>query len=557
MKSNPKAQIAKVPQPKHSEPPNAALMEKALTGQDLAGLSPEQRLSYYKAVCESLKLNPLTKPFDFISLDGKTVLYARKDCTEQLRRRDTISVRLLSRETSGGCYIVTAQASLPNGRVDESIGIVPVVHPDKYKVWNDAEQKNAWKDHPKAGQPLTGADLANAMMKAETKAKRRVTLSIAGLGIMDESEIEHGEHTPFENETIPAASQQPQKTLAARLFDRNTTLAELEVIRDEYLAKKESVPHEILGLIADMKLVASGDIERAELEKYYSQTAPVVTPIVPGTVSWPVIETKNDVRVDNWRLVVCHIGKANGPMLGKMLGEVHPKIITWLKEKWIEGDSPNSYPANPSEADKTLKTAVLAALKDLAASGTPPEPAKEAQQPKETQAAPEPKPEQAQKPEPPIIEAETEVTPVAANDDWRKAKVPFPCKIQNKTLSELAPDFFCAIKTQLIDKRNWETETVEHKKFKALYELAAEDTGYLLSAETLRAKIREWFDDMVLTEEDAIAFLVQQGILETEEGYAGISEALLLHIWQNRKTLKEIHREASQPKAQPKPKKGK
>jgi hypothetical protein len=37
---------------------------------------------------------------------------------------------------------------------------------------------------------LTGKDLENALMRAETKAKRRVTLSICGLGIMDEIELE-------------------------------------------------------------------------------------------------------------------------------------------------------------------------------------------------------------------------------------------------------------------------------------------------------------------------------------------------------------------------------
>ena len=35
---------------------------------------------------------------------------------------------------------------------------------------------------------LKGENLANAMMKAETKAKRRATLSICGLGWMDEVE---------------------------------------------------------------------------------------------------------------------------------------------------------------------------------------------------------------------------------------------------------------------------------------------------------------------------------------------------------------------------------
>jgi len=37
---------------------------------------------------------------------------------------------------------------------------------------------------------LSGDALANAMMKAETKAKRRVTLSICGLGLLDETEVE-------------------------------------------------------------------------------------------------------------------------------------------------------------------------------------------------------------------------------------------------------------------------------------------------------------------------------------------------------------------------------
>jgi hypothetical protein len=37
---------------------------------------------------------------------------------------------------------------------------------------------------------LKGDALANALMKCETKAKRRVTLSLAGLGWLDETELE-------------------------------------------------------------------------------------------------------------------------------------------------------------------------------------------------------------------------------------------------------------------------------------------------------------------------------------------------------------------------------
>jgi hypothetical protein len=35
-------------------------IEKAVIGGDLAPLKPEQRLAYYKAVCDSVGLNPLT-----------------------------------------------------------------------------------------------------------------------------------------------------------------------------------------------------------------------------------------------------------------------------------------------------------------------------------------------------------------------------------------------------------------------------------------------------------------------------------------------------------------
>jgi hypothetical protein len=54
---------------------------------------------------------------------------------------------------------------MPDSRQDESTGVVAL-----------------------AG--LRGEALANARMKAETKAKRRVTLSLCGLGWLDETEVE-------------------------------------------------------------------------------------------------------------------------------------------------------------------------------------------------------------------------------------------------------------------------------------------------------------------------------------------------------------------------------
>lgn len=140
-------------------------LESILVDGNLDKLTPAQRLDYYAATCKSLGLNPLTKPFSYIRIDGKTTLYPLKETTDQLRKLNSISVRITAREMFEESYVVTAVATLGDGRTDESTGAVCMTG-------------------------LRGADHSNALMKAETKAKRRVTLSISGLGMLDESEID-------------------------------------------------------------------------------------------------------------------------------------------------------------------------------------------------------------------------------------------------------------------------------------------------------------------------------------------------------------------------------
>lgn len=149
-----------------TEQNKAALIESVLIGGDLSKLSSEQRTSYYLKVCESVKLNHLTQPFEYITLNGKLVLYAKRDATDQLRSIHNVSVEDVSSADREGVFIVTAKVRNAEGRTDVSTGAVNI-----------------------AG--LKGNDLANALMKAETKAKRRATLSICGLGfVMDETEVE-------------------------------------------------------------------------------------------------------------------------------------------------------------------------------------------------------------------------------------------------------------------------------------------------------------------------------------------------------------------------------
>lgn len=174
----------------------ALAVEEVLVQGNLSQLTPEQRVEYYNRVCDSVGLNPLTKPFEYITLNGKLTLYARKDATDQLRNLKGISVQIVSREMheQAGLYVVTARATTPDGRTDESIGAVTI-------------------------SKLTGEALANALMKCETKAKRRVTLSIAGLGLLDETEVddipERDKRGPV---VMPVAKALPQKGTVARVL---------------------------------------------------------------------------------------------------------------------------------------------------------------------------------------------------------------------------------------------------------------------------------------------------------------------------------------------------
>jgi hypothetical protein len=144
---------------------DTSIIEDVLVKGDLSKLTPEERAKYYMDTCKSMGLNPLTKPFEYITLNNKLTLYATRSCTDQLRALHEVSILDLTRATTDGVHVVTAKVQNGKGRVDMSTGAVSIGN-------------------------LRGDFLANALMKAETKAKRRATLSICGLGWLDESELE-------------------------------------------------------------------------------------------------------------------------------------------------------------------------------------------------------------------------------------------------------------------------------------------------------------------------------------------------------------------------------
>ena len=169
------------------------LMKKVANSEgDLKVLTPDERAQFYVDVCESVGLNPLTQPLNYIELKGRLTLYAGKGATEQLRKIHMISVNITDRSINNEVYVVTAKGRDKTGREDESIGAVSI-------------------------KGVYGEALANAFMKAETKAKRRVTLSLVGLGWMDESELDTIPPNDKGNSFAPSISELDAKTVNKEL----------------------------------------------------------------------------------------------------------------------------------------------------------------------------------------------------------------------------------------------------------------------------------------------------------------------------------------------------
>ena len=141
------------------------IQESLVLRGDLSGLNPEQKKQYYLYRCQQVGLDPAAKPFDLLTLNGKEVLYANANATQQLCALHKLSTQITHREQLGDIYVVSVRVTGADGRVSENQGAVSI-------------------------QGLNGEKLANAYLKGVTKAIRRSVLAHIGLGMLDESEVD-------------------------------------------------------------------------------------------------------------------------------------------------------------------------------------------------------------------------------------------------------------------------------------------------------------------------------------------------------------------------------
>lgn len=158
---------AVAPPPSYMEKMMAVIMEG-----DISQMTPIEKAQFCYQLAVSCGLNPLTKPFDILKLGGRTVIYANRTCADQIRKRDNLKSRVTysgpmmmkPNEFREDVYMVMVELEAPDGRTETGIGCINI--------------------HQHSGEAL-----ANAVMKCHTKALRRATMSMGGLGFLDEVEL--------------------------------------------------------------------------------------------------------------------------------------------------------------------------------------------------------------------------------------------------------------------------------------------------------------------------------------------------------------------------------
>lgn len=187
---------------------------------------PEQR-QYYLDACEYFQVPPELNVLYFTYFDSGDgarvkVLAAKKGATDIIRDRLHISIAELTEKMVNGSIVFFAKGVNGKGRVEMATGA-------KYI------------------EGLKGQDLDSAIMTAQTRALKRLTLQFAGGGLLDESEVPNSVTADIAKASVRPAEQPKAKpsttpTEMAVSAAQEAARAVLAQIKPEVLAKAAGDP---------------------------------------------------------------------------------------------------------------------------------------------------------------------------------------------------------------------------------------------------------------------------------------------------------------------------
>ena len=149
-----------------------AVVEQLIRG-DVSSVPRESLLRYIFTFCERVGISPLAVPFSLMKTQRGMQLFANRNFYDAVASKYSVSRECVGEGFFEGTklYYTRYRATTPDGRVTEDMALVDTTG-------------------------LNGNDLANAIMKAHTKGRNRVTRAHLGFPFPDETEAE----------TVPGAS---------------------------------------------------------------------------------------------------------------------------------------------------------------------------------------------------------------------------------------------------------------------------------------------------------------------------------------------------------------
>ena len=285
------------PRPANQANTQEGALEKVILQGDLSGLTNVERVIYNNKLCESLGINPLTKPIDYIRQGNRLSAFVNSQGMSQLRKLHRVSTTITDRSfLDKDTYQVIALASTAAGRSEESSAIICLVG--------------------KNGKSLTGQDRANKMMATETKAKRRASLGLLGLPLLEnnsegkietsttydppEDSIPHEyRHNPANIKEITAEKSSAEPTIKkkiAQAYNQHgwTTDAWKKMLKDWFQVDKTADCNDTSALLA----IATNQQER---DKYVDGEPVVAEAIIDDTNGWMLTEEKASELQNLWR----------------------------------------------------------------------------------------------------------------------------------------------------------------------------------------------------------------------------------------------------------------
>src|SRR6056297_3595035 len=156
-----------------------AIMEYVRTG-DVSHMSDKQKNEIIVGMCKHLRIDPAMKPIDIIPSAGGEKLYLNHTATDMIAQSHNLSRKLHNLEFMFDNTIALLRAEVTNGdREETGFAAITIGRFEGGKL-----------------VPQRGEELANTLMKLQTKALRRATLAFCSAGVFGSDYMRVDEKKP-------------------------------------------------------------------------------------------------------------------------------------------------------------------------------------------------------------------------------------------------------------------------------------------------------------------------------------------------------------------------